>query len=284
MAFSRRSCSSRSTSRSSRSGAEIWSSCANRLIRSRVCGRTRIVVVAAMAHSVDENVCVSVRVALAGRAAQRDRHHDQQQPHHNCERNDDHRATLRAASRDIKHKFPRCRLRTLRTLILFLHNRYRTTGGEERVVDDLLWLVREHLGEEAELLQRDSALLGRARAAAALLGGGLRPDDVAAAVRRTRARVVHAHNLLPSLGWRALAAARDAGARVVLHLHNYRLVCAVGTCFTRGEDCTRCHGRNTAPGVRLNCRGGSIAESAAYAASLSLWQGRIAAQADRFLV
>ena len=31
-------------------------------------------------------------------------------------------------------------------MILLLHNRYRTTGGEERVVDDLLWLVREHLG------------------------------------------------------------------------------------------------------------------------------------------
>ena len=33
-------------------------------------------------------------------------------------------------------------------LILFLHNRYRTTGGEERAVDDLLWLVREKLGEQ----------------------------------------------------------------------------------------------------------------------------------------
>ncbi len=34
-------------------------------------------------------------------------------------------------------------------MILFLHNRYRTTGGEERVVDDLLWLVREQLGEDS---------------------------------------------------------------------------------------------------------------------------------------
>ena len=41
---------------------------------------------------------------------------------------------------------------------------------------------------------------------------------------------------------------------------------------------------NTLPGVRLNCRGGSAAESAAYAASLALWQERLAAQADRFLV
>jgi len=168
-------------------------------------------------------------------------------------------------------------------VILFLHNRYRTTGGEERAVEDMLWLVREHLGEDAELLARDSASFGRGRAAAGLLNGGLAPAQVAQAVRRTRARVVHAHNVNPSLGWRALAAAREAGARTVLHLHNYRLVCAVGTCFTRGEDCTRCHGRDTLPGVRLNCRG-TRAEAAAYGAGLALWQHRLVAHADAVVV
>ena len=169
-------------------------------------------------------------------------------------------------------------------MILFLHNRYRTPGGEERVVDDLMWLVREHLGEPAELLQRDSAGLGRAQAAAGLLRGGLAPDDVAAAVRLTGARIVHAHNLLPGLGWRALAAARGAGARVVLQLHNYRLVCAVGTCVDpSGADCTRCHGPNTLPGVRLNCRG-SAAEAVSYGAALALWQRRLVAHADALVV
>jgi glycosyltransferase involved in cell wall biosynthesis len=169
-------------------------------------------------------------------------------------------------------------------VILLVHNRYRVPGGEERAVEDLAWLIRTELGEEAEVLTRDSAELGRGRAALGLLRGGLEPADVATAVRRTGARVVHAHNVQPSLGWRSLAAARDAGARVVLHLHNYRLVCAVGTCFTRGEDCTRCHGRNTWPGVRLNCRGGSRAESAAYGAGLALWQRRMAESADAFVV
>src|SRR5207302_11317411 len=159
-------------------------------------------------------------------------------------------------------------------MILLLHNRYRTTGGEERAVDDLLWLLRERLGEDAELLARDSADLGRGRAAAGMLAGGLHPEEVAAAVRRTRARVVHAHNVNPAFGWRALAAARAAGARVVLHLHNYRLVCAVGTCFTRGADCTRCHARNTLPGAALACRG-DRAEAAVYAAGLALWQRRL---------
>jgi len=168
-------------------------------------------------------------------------------------------------------------------VILLLHHRYRHAGGEERAVADLAWLIREHLGEEVEVLQRDSATVGGARAAAGLLRGGLDPRAVAQAVERTGARVVHAHNLQPTYGWRALAAARRAGARTVLHLHNYRLVCAVGTCFTHGEDCTRCHGVDTLPGLRHNCRG-SRAEAAAYAAGLALGQRRIAAAADAFLV
>jgi glycosyltransferase involved in cell wall biosynthesis len=169
-------------------------------------------------------------------------------------------------------------------VILFLHNRYRTAGGEERVVEELMALVRDELNEDAELLVRDSAQLGRARAAAGLLRGGLAPDDVAAAVRRTNARIVHAHNLNPAFGPRALAAARAAGARVVLHLHNYRLVCAVGTCFnSRGEDCTRCQGPNTLPGVRLNCRG-SLPEAAAYAAALATHQRALTRNADVIIV
>jgi glycosyltransferase involved in cell wall biosynthesis len=168
-------------------------------------------------------------------------------------------------------------------MILFLHHRYRTTGGEERAVADLRWLAEEHLGERTALMERDSGALGAAAAAAGLLGGGLRPQAVADAVRATGARVVHAHNLNPTFGWRALAAARAAGARTVLHLHNYRLVCAVGTCFTRGADCVRCHGRDTAPGVRLNCRG-TGPEAVVYGASLALWQRRLVAHADAVVV
>lgn len=168
-------------------------------------------------------------------------------------------------------------------MVLFLHNRYRTTGGEERVVEELLELVRKQLGEPAQLLTRDSSQAGVARAAAGLLRGGLGPREVAKAVRLTGATVVHAHNLNPLFGWRALAAARAEGARVVLHLHQYRLVCATGVCFTEGQECTRCHGRNTLPGVIHNCRD-SRAEALAYGASLALWQRRMAGQADAVIV
>src|SRR3954462_266371 len=169
-------------------------------------------------------------------------------------------------------------------MILLLHHRYRHAGGEERAVADLEWLIRGHLGEDVEVLERGSGAAGRRAAARGLVAGGLRPREVFDAVRRTGARIVHAHNVQPTFGWRALAAARSAGARVVLHLHNYRLVCAVGTCFTLGEDCTRCHGRNTAPGVRLNCRGTGLPEAATYGAALAAWQARITAHADVIVV
>ncbi len=155
-------------------------------------------------------------------------------------------------------------------------------------MEDLAWLVREHLNEPVQLLERGapnggSGALARGRAAAGLLRGGLAPGEVAGAVRATGARVVHAHNLLPTLGWRALAAARAGDARVVLHLHQYRLVCATGVCFTEGEECMRCHGRNTLPGVLRNCRG-SRAEALAYGAGLALWQQRTLEQVDAVVV
>jgi glycosyltransferase involved in cell wall biosynthesis len=156
-------------------------------------------------------------------------------------------------------------------------------GGEERAVDDLAWLIPTELAEEARVFERSSDAFGAGRAALGLLRGGLDPAEVRALVRDTGARVVHAHNVHPSFGWRALAAAREAGARVVVHLHNYRLVCAVGTCFTHGADCTRCHARDTRPGVRHNCRG-SLPEAVVYAASLAAWQRRIAESADAFVV
>lgn len=169
-------------------------------------------------------------------------------------------------------------------MILFLHHRYRTLGGEERVVDDLAWLVREHLNEDVEVLARDSTATSPARAAAGLLRGGLEPDEVTRAVRRTSARVVHAHNLNPTFGPRALEAARAAGARTVLHLHNYRLVCAVATCVDpQRQDCTRCRGRDTRPGVRLNCRG-SLKEAVPYAVALAAYQRRLVAAADVVVV
>ncbi len=165
--------------------------------------------------------------------------------------------------------------------VLVLHNRYREPGGEERSVEEIVRLLGAR-GHAVEVLERSSEGAGRARAGLGLLAGGFDPGGVERAARAHRADVVHAHNIHPLLGARALAAARRAGARVVMHLHNYRLVCAVATDYRDGAVCTRCRGRDTLPGVRLRCRG-SLAEAAAYGAGLALQQRRIVRAVDRFV-
>jgi glycosyltransferase involved in cell wall biosynthesis len=162
-----------------------------------------------------------------------------------------------------------------------VHNRYRIEGGEERSVELQLRALRR-AGIEHALLERSSTEIGRTGAARALLRGGRDEEDVAAAVRELGADVVHVHNMLPLVGPRGLAAARDAGAAVVLHLHNARLFCAIGVASRDGGPCFRCHGRFTLPGLTLNCRG-SLPEAAVYATALALHQPAVFRAVDRFL-
>jgi glycosyltransferase involved in cell wall biosynthesis len=137
-------------------------------------------------------------------------------------------------------------------------------------------------GVEHALLERRSTDVGRAGAAHALLRGGWEEDEVAAAVRRLGADVVHVHNMLPLVGPRGLEAARGAGAAVVMHLHNARLFCAIGVASRDGGPCFRCHGRLTLPGLVLNCRD-SLPEAVVYAAALARHQPAVFRAVDRFL-
>jgi glycosyltransferase involved in cell wall biosynthesis len=166
--------------------------------------------------------------------------------------------------------------------VLLVHNRYRLHGGEERAVDLQLDALRR-AGVECGALLRDSDAVSKPRAAAAMLGGGERPGEVARTVRELGATVVHVHNMHPLFGHRALAAAKEAGARVVLQLHNFRLFCSIAVAFRDGGVCHRCRGRLTLPGAALNCRG-SVPESAVYATALSLYQPRVLEAVDRFVV
>ncbi len=165
--------------------------------------------------------------------------------------------------------------------VLLLHNRYRLEGGEERAVAEIARLLAV-AGHDVELLERSSSAGGRTDAARGLLAGGIGPEEVERAAKRFRADVVHAHNVHPLLGWRSLEAASSAGARVVLHLHNFRLYCAIAIAYRDRAPCFRCHGRNTLPGLMLRCRG-SVGEAAIYALGLSAQQPRLIEYADSLL-
>lgn len=162
-----------------------------------------------------------------------------------------------------------------------MHNRYRVAGGEERAVA-LQQDALERAGVPHAALIRDSGAAGARKAAAAMLRGGDRPEEVAAAVSELGATVAHFHNMHPLFGHRGIQAAKEAGARTVLHLHNYRLFCAIGIAFRDGNDCFRCRGRRTLPGLALNCRD-SVPESAVYATALAAHQPKVLDAVDTFV-
>ena len=165
--------------------------------------------------------------------------------------------------------------------VLVAHNRYRLHGGEERAVDlQLAAFERAEIAHRA--LFRDSKETSAPHAARSMLRGGDDPEGVSRAVADLRADIAHFHNMHPLFGHRALQAAKDAGARTVLHLHNYRVFCAIAIAFRDGDDCFRCRGRRTVPGLVLNCRD-SVPQSAVYTAALAAHQPRVFDAVDAFV-
>ena len=93
--------------------------------------------------------------------------------------------------------------------------------------------------------------------------------QVRAIIARDSPEIVHCHNLFPALSPAVLRAADDAGAAVVITLHNYRLLCLPATFLRDGRVCELCLGR---PGraVVHRCYRGSLGGSAALGTSLGV--------------
>jgi glycosyltransferase involved in cell wall biosynthesis len=158
--------------------------------------------------------------------------------------------------------------------ILILHSRYLSgaASGENRVADDEARLLtdgghRVDVWDPAPNSAHGLRLLGTAARAIWSTEATAR---VRGLIRRSRAEIVHCHNLLPVLSPAVLRAASGEGAAVLMTLHNYRLLCLPATFIRDGRVCEDCLGRTPWPGVLHACYRGSTLGSAALATSLSL--------------
>jgi glycosyltransferase involved in cell wall biosynthesis len=157
--------------------------------------------------------------------------------------------------------------------ILILHSRYLSgdASGENRVVVDEARLLAEG-GHDVRWWTpspEDAHGVGLARTAVSAVWARRAAATVRSMVREHRAEIVHCHNLLPTLSPAVLRAASDAGAAVIMTLHNYRLMCLPSTFLRDGRVCEDCLGRWPWPGVVHACYRGSRPGSAVVAASLS---------------
>lgn len=172
--------------------------------------------------------------------------------------------------------------------VLFIHNLYRTPGGEEAGIDVLESALQE-AGWSAGRYQADSRIFQGAGALERLLLAlqvpySWRVDrELSAVLASRRPALVHAHNIFPFLSPSVYMAAARRGTPIVQTLHNYRLVCANGLLLRDGRVCERCLGGNLWPAVGGKCYQGRRGASALMAFTLWLhqrlgtWHDRVSA-------
>jgi glycosyltransferase involved in cell wall biosynthesis len=156
--------------------------------------------------------------------------------------------------------------------ILMLNNKYLQRGGEEVVFETEVEMLRSN-GCEVDTLIEDNEkvqALGGLRTAARAIWSRESYRQVRAKLRSKPYDVMHVHNFFPLFSPSVYYAARAEGVPVVQTLHQYRLMCPVGTFFRDGKVCEDCANKFFPwPAVRHKCYRGSAAASAAVGGMLT---------------
>ncbi len=167
--------------------------------------------------------------------------------------------------------------------VLVAHESYLQRGGEDRVVESEVALLRGN-GHRVTELTRNNAELGDMNALA-LLQQTFWSRQTTRAFEQLHAAepidVVHVHNTLPLISPSIYWAASRHRVPVVQTLHNFRLLCPQAMFLREGKVCEDCLGKLPWRGATRGCYRGSIADSAAMAGMLTFhrgigtWQRRI---------
>jgi glycosyltransferase involved in cell wall biosynthesis len=153
--------------------------------------------------------------------------------------------------------------------VLQIQSSSRLPGGADEVMDTEAALLRGAGHDVEQLRYRPVGDVAGVRQAVDVVWNREAARQVEGMLSRFRADVVHVHSPYPLLSPVAFRVAARAGAATVTTLHNYKLVCPVGTCLRDGRICEDCVGRRLkTPGIRHRCYHDSRAASGAMAVSL----------------
>ena len=83
-----------------------------------------------------------------------------------------------------------------------------------------------------------------------------------ALIDREKPDLLHCHNIYHQLTPSIIGVAKERGVRVLLTLHDYKVVCPVYSQFHQGETCTACEAGDFYNVIRQRCSEGSLARSA----------------------
>lgn len=138
--------------------------------------------------------------------------------------------------------------------IAVVHSFYRSDqpSGENTTVLEQVATLTER-GHEVQLVRADSDNLDsslRAKMRLAFTVANGKGQDPTEALQAFAPDVVHIHNLFPNFGTDWLSAYPGP---VLTTVHNFRSVCASGTLWRDGQECTLCPSSTSAAAVRHAC-------------------------------
>jgi glycosyltransferase involved in cell wall biosynthesis len=174
--------------------------------------------------------------------------------------------------------------------ILFVHNVYRSTGGEEtslsileKALQDNDWTTECYERHSTDYL--NSSRLQRVRQAIQIAFSVDSYMGINRVVQNFKPDLLFVHNLFPFITPSIYWAASRHHIPVVHMLHNYRLLCVNGLLFQKGLPCERCVAGNVWNAVSGRCYGNNFLQSLGAAINLWIhrWYGTWHKKVDAFI-
>lgn len=163
--------------------------------------------------------------------------------------------------------------------IILVHCHYQQPGGEDVVFEQERRLL-ERAGHQVVVFQRSNFEVDSYPGVKRLvliqkaIWNDSSRKEFAEVLRTEKPDVVHVHNTWIMISPSIYSACREAGVPVVQTLHNYRLLCPVGTFFRDGKVCEECLDHTLWRSIRNGCYRDSRAETAAVGMMLAVHRTR----------
>ena len=140
-----------------------------------------------------------------------------------------------------------------------LHNEYLKLGGEDTVVANEMNILQKE-GYTVFYRAYNNRIYDQGNRISRLISGFNFFFNISAFfsiyrfIKKHRIDVVHVHNLFYTLSPSVFWAAKLAGARTIMTIHNYRLFCLNGVFFRNGGNCMDCVTQKSfRSGIRYKC-------------------------------
>lgn len=145
---------------------------------------------------------------------------------------------------------------------LIIHNQYSRRGGEEKVVELQKKILLEN-GHQVIEYCRKHGEVSKIKSLFTAIKNSVAIRDINKICSDQKPDVAIVHNLFPIISAAILPSLHTNGVKVLMTLHNYRLVCPNGLFYTHGRVCERCGTGSVINCVLKRCEG-SLAGSVAW--------------------